>query len=375
MDDRSQTRSLGRCYLVAVGATGVVAAYRLLLLSLGWQRFDAPFVFSPFILSVIAAAWYGGLGPGLVATALGVFAGSWFLPPNGAIWITRTEDWDRLAMFVLIGIWTSVLCENLHSTRRRVEIYARKLAATRRRLEEFLAVAAHELRNPLSPIHNSLFILSSGTAGEAARQHAYGVMDRQLNQLNRLIDDLLDLGRVIQGKIRLYTIKVNLAGVIQTAVEASRPLLDERRHELTVTLPPTPVLVNVDPDRLTQVVSNLLNNAARYTDPGGRIWLTMSRDADEVVLSVRDNGTGISPDVLPNLFDLFAQADHPRERSSDGLGVGLWLVKRLVEMHDGRVEARSDGPGKGSEFIVVLPELTDREWSSTEGYQDLLHAD
>jgi signal transduction histidine kinase len=202
-------------------------------------------------------------------------------------------------------------------------------------------------------------------------------MDRQLHQLDRLMDDLLDLGRVIQGKIRLRTRRVSLSEVVRTAVEGSRPLVDERGHELTVTLPPTPVLLDADPARLTQVVSNLLNNAARYTDPGGRIWLTVSREAGEVVLSVRDTGCGIPPDVLPRLFDLFAQADRPRERASDGLGIGLALVKRLVELHDGRVEARSDGPGKGSEFVVALPESSDPDVRGSSEYCDepLHHAD
>jgi PAS domain S-box-containing protein len=224
-----------------------------------------------------------------------------------------------------------------------------------RRKDEFLAMLAHELRNPLAPIRNSVQILRAHGTPVPDLQWATEVIDRQVRQMTRLVDDLLDVSRITRGKIELRRQRVELSEIVANAVEASRPLLEKRRHELTVATPPRPIRLDVDPTRLAQVLSNLLNNAAKYMDHGGRVWLTASQQGGDVVISVRDTGIGIRREMLPRVFDMFMQGEPGSARSEGGLGIGLTLVRRLVELHGGTVEARSDGPGKGSEFLVRIP--------------------
>ena len=181
-----------------------------------------------------------------------------------------------------------------------------------------------------------------------------------MQQLTRLVDDLLDVSRITRGKVNLQREPVDLAAVVARAVEVSRPLIDARRHELAVTLPPEPVRLEADATRLAQVVANLLNNAAKYTEERGHIWLTVERDGGEAVVRVRDTGVGIPAEMLAQVFDLFTQVTHSLDRSQGGLGIGLTLAKSLVEMHGGSVRAHSDGPGQGSEFVVHLPLLAER---------------
>jgi CheY-like chemotaxis protein/two-component sensor histidine kinase len=183
------------------------------------------------------------------------------------------------------------------------------------------------------------------------------MMERQLGHMVRLIDDLLDLSRITKGKVELRKDQIDLSAAIQDAVEACRPAVEAAGHDLTVSLPPGPLWVEADRTRLAQVFANLLNNSARYTERGGRIRLTAERQGSDAVVTVADTGVGIPADMLPRIFDMFTQADRPLERSQGGLGIGLSLVRGLVELHGGRVEARSDGPGKGSEFVVRLPVL------------------
>lgn len=229
-----------------------------------------------------------------------------------------------------------------------------------RQKNEFLSMLAHELRNPLAPIRNANEVLRQKAADPARVRWAQGVIDRQLTHLVRLVDDLLDVSRLTQGKIRLEVKETELGDVLAQAVEAVRPLMDQLRHELDLRLPARPLPLMGDRARLTQVVTNLLNNAAKYTDPGGRITLEAEPEADQAVIRVRDTGIGISADLLPTVFNLFTQANRSLDRSQGGLGVGLTLVKRLVELHEGTVEARSEGPGLGSEFIVRLPMLVEK---------------
>jgi signal transduction histidine kinase len=225
-----------------------------------------------------------------------------------------------------------------------------------RHKNEFLAMLSHELRNPLAPLRNGLQILRlSCPAGAAAKPLA--IMERQLSQMVHLIDDLLDLSRIARGKIELRRARVELAVAVQDAVETSRPLIEERGHELSLRLPRRPLYVDGDRTRLAQVFANLLNNAARYTETGGHIGLTVEPQGSDVVVSVRDDGAGIPPEKLGAIFEMFTQVDRPLDRSHGGLGVGLSLVRGLVELHGGRVEAHSDGPGRGSEFVVRLPLL------------------
>ncbi len=224
-----------------------------------------------------------------------------------------------------------------------------------RRKDEFLAMLAHELRNPLAPLRNALEVLKLPDADPADAARMRAVMERQVEHLVRLVDDLLDVSRIMRGKIALRKEVVELAAVVMRAVETAQPLIEARAHELSVKVDDGAVPLEGDLVRLAQVVSNLLHNAAKYTEPGGRISLEARREGAEVVLCVRDNGVGIPPEVLPHVFDLFVQADRSMARSQGGLGIGLTVVKRLVELHGGRVEARSEGPGRGSEFIVRLP--------------------
>jgi PAS domain S-box-containing protein len=229
-----------------------------------------------------------------------------------------------------------------------------------RRKDEFLATLAHELRNPLSPIRSSLQILKMPRVDAETIKRSRDMMERQVQHLVRLVDDLLDVSRVMRGKIELRKEPVELATLVARAVETAQPLLDTQGHQLNVRLPAESLLLDADPVRLTQVIGNLLTNAAKYTDPNGQIGLTAERDGETAVLRVQDNGIGIAPDMLRHIFALFVQVDHAATRSQGGLGIGLTLVKNLVEMHGGAIEAHSAGLGKGSEFVVRLPILAKR---------------
>lgn len=231
------------------------------------------------------------------------------------------------------------------------------------RKDEFLAMLAHELRNPLAPIRNAVQIFRVVGSPVPELRWATDVIDRQVHQMTRLVDDLLDVSRITKGKIELHRERVELAVVVNSAVEASRPLIEKLGHELIVSVPPWPIHLEADLTRLSQVLLNLLNNAAKYTDQGGRIWVTAEQRNNHVQIRVKDTGIGIPEEMLPRVFEMFTQVDRSLERTEGGLGIGLTLVKRLVEMHGGTVEARSDGPGEGSQFIVCLPlaeEITDQ---------------
>lgn len=220
---------------------------------------------------------------------------------------------------------------------------------------EFLATLAHELRNPLAPIRSAAEILHAKSPDIPEAQWALDVIDRQVTQMTRLIDDLLDIGRIASNKLELRKERVELGDVLKGAIETSRPLLDASGHDFEATLPSEPIHLDADPTRLAQVVSNLLNNAARYTERGGRIRLSAECRGDEAVIRVGDTGIGIPPEMLSRIFEMFTQADRSVDRSQGGLGVGLTLARRLVELHGGTIEARSQGSGTGSEFVVRLP--------------------
>jgi signal transduction histidine kinase/DNA-binding response OmpR family regulator len=224
---------------------------------------------------------------------------------------------------------------------------------------EFLAMLAHELRNPLAPIRNAVLVMRAAPDDEKTQCWAQDVIDRQVRQMVRLVDDLLEVSRITRGKITLQTRMVDVAAVVADALETSRPLVDARRHELNVSLPPAPLQLRADPARLAQVIANLLNNAAKYTSECGKIGLTVRNEGDEVVFRVRDNGVGIPLEMQARVFDLFTQVEDTLDRSQGGLGIGLTVARRLVELHGGKIEAHSDGPGKGSEFVVRVPMRTD----------------
>lgn len=223
-----------------------------------------------------------------------------------------------------------------------------------RRKEELLATLAHELRNPLAPLRNGLQLLRLTPNNVAAVESTRQMMERQLTHLVRLIDDLLDVSSITRNRIELQFAIVRLEDVLQIALEEAKPKIEAGGHELNVSLPGEPILLNVDRTRMVQVFSNLLDNAAKFTEPGGRIELVARSEGDEIVVSVRDSGVGIAPDELPRVFDMFVQIDQSVSQAKGGLGIGLALVKRLVEMHGGTIDATSLGPGRGSEFSVRL---------------------
>lgn len=235
-----------------------------------------------------------------------------------------------------------------------------------RHKDEFLAMLAHELRNPLAPIRNALHIMQQPGADAAVTQEVRDMAKRQVQHLARLLDDLLDVSRISRGKIELRREPLDVTVVVNRSAEAVRPLYEQRHHQLTVSLPRESLRVEGDPTRLEQVLTNLLNNAAKYTEPGGKVWLTAERTNGEAVIRVRDTGIGIDPVMLPRIFDLFVQADRRLERAQAGLGIGLTLVKKLVELHGGRVEVSSPGPGKGCEFVAFLPELSEQRLAKDE---------
>jgi signal transduction histidine kinase/ActR/RegA family two-component response regulator len=340
-----------------------------ILLLVSWLGFSAPsrgsgeertWIYCMFPLVTWAALRFGQRGTTvvtLVASALAIWSTFRGLGPFGTGLIH-----DRLLslqLFIGVVSTSALLLSAALAEREHLEDELRvrvgQLAGADRRKDEFLAMLAHELRNPLAPIQSALEILQLPNASSAIIAEAEEILGRQVKHLIRLVDDLLDMARISRGKIELRKEWIALETVVARAIETARPLIDARGHELTVALPPQPVMIEADPTRLAQVISNLLNNAAKYSETRGHIWLTARRDRDRLAIQVRDQGIGISPDVLPSIFDLFVQAERGRDRTHGGMGIGLTLVRRLVELHGGTVEALSAGPGKGSEFTIRLP--------------------
>jgi len=243
--------------------------------------------------------------------------------------------------------------------RRRSEEAIRQskdaLSEADKRKDEFLATLAHELRNPLAPIRNSLHVLRLAGTDPSTSVLIHEMMERQVGQMVRLVDDLMEVSRITRGKIELRKERVDLAGVVQSAVETSKPMIESAHHQLSISLPLESLFLDADPIRVTQILANLLNNAAKYTEDGGQIYLTACADGPHALVSIRDTGMGIPAPMLPKVFDSFTQVDRTYDRSQGGLGIGLTLVRTLVELHGGTVEAHSNGAGQGSEFVVRLP--------------------
>jgi signal transduction histidine kinase len=264
--------------------------------------------------------------------------------------------------------------QQIAAQRDALEASAQALRHADRNKDRFLAVLAHELRNPLTPLRMGIDVLSGSPDAERAAQ-VRDMMDRQLNHLVRLVDDLLDVSRVSQGKITLQKSKVLANDIVHSATELCQPLIDAGNHVLTVTLSKRPIWVEADKTRIAQVVGNLLNNAAKYTPPSGKIGLDISRDQDDLVISVSDNGVGIAPEMHSAIFQMFTQVEDHIHRSKGGLGIGLALVQQLVLMHDGTISVSSDGIGKGATFTVRLPALADEiphGWGSDEESENRL---
>lgn len=373
-------RSRASRYGVAVLGVVVVLLVRWFLYPLLGD--SLPFL--PFLFLVVAVAWHGGFGPSFLALILGLFATAYFfLPPRYSVMEGLLDHQAQAFGFLFLGLTIGLFSGALRSARGRAEANAceavrqrqelelemgrrrlleeelhkraEQLAEADRRKDEFLALLGHELRNPLAPIRNAVQVMKLLRLTDARLQWARDVIDRQMGQMVRLVDDLLDVSRISHGQITLKTEPIELAEVIQRAIEISRPLLESRGHQWTISLPSEPIWLQADMVRLAQVVANLLNNAGKYTPDQGQIRLTAEQQGQEIMLRVSDNGVGIAPDMLPRVFDLFVQAANVLDRSEGGLGIGLTLVKRLVELHGGRIEAHSAGVGQGSEFIVHLP--------------------
>jgi signal transduction histidine kinase/DNA-binding response OmpR family regulator len=272
----------------------------------------------------------------------------------GSRQLRRFSDED-LATLEVVANQVAMALERAQMT---AELQARNAALNDadRRKDEFLAMLGHELRNPLAPIVNALHVVGHASRDLPSLSRAHEVMERQVRHLVRLVDDLLDVSRITQGKIELRRERTDTHAIVEQAVAIARPLIAARQHRLCLRLPDQPIPLWADVTRLTQVIANLLNNAAKYTNQGGDITLAVSHgDEDDVIISVRDSGIGIRTELLPRVFELFMQADHPSDRAAGGLGIGLTLVKRLAQLHGGDVIARSDGPNRGSELVVTLP--------------------
>ena len=253
------------------------------------------------------------------------------------------------------GAAVGLLITDLTTQRHHEELNAllEALKESDRRKDEFLAMLSHELRNPLAPILNAVKVLQLHKGESPMQEKARAIIERQVGQLAHLVNDLMEVSRITIGRVQLRHDRVAVGGIVERAVETTRPLIDQRKHELTVSLPSQPIWLNADSARLEQVIVNLLVNAAKYTHEGGHIWLTVQPEGDECVMRVRDTGVGIAPELLPRIFELFTQAERSLDRSEGGLGIGLALVHRLVVMHGGTVTAHS-AAGGGSEFVVRL---------------------
>jgi signal transduction histidine kinase len=229
------------------------------------------------------------------------------------------------------------------------------LVAANRRKDEFLGMLGHELRNPLASIQHAIYILNSQTVGTSTRQRTQALIQRQVGQMGKLIDDLVDVARIVNGQLCVWCERIDLRAVLSNAIETLEPDINAQKHRLTVTLPAAPIWLHADPCRLEQVFVNLLANASNYTDAGGELAVNVQAQDAQVIVGIKDSGIGIAPEVLPHIFDLFKQADAASARSKSGLGIGLALVRNLVELHGGSVTATSSGRGQGSEFTVRLP--------------------
>jgi PAS domain S-box-containing protein len=282
--------------------------------------------------------------------------------PGSPRWVHASYIPDRDADGTVRGFFAFVVDDTerklaeqaLRESEARHRLANQALQAADRRKDEFLATISHELRNPLAAISNAVSVLKETPSGDPTTQWVTEVVERQIRHLSRVLEDLLDVSRVAHNKLVLRKEPVALADVIRTAMETCRHDLDAAGHRVTVALAPGVVLL-ADAVRIAQVFSNLIGNAARYTRAGGRITIVAERHGGDVVVSVKDNGAGIAPELLPHVFEIFSQGERRFERTGRGLGLGLSLVKGLLELHGGRVEARSDGIGKGTEFVVTLP--------------------
>jgi len=325
-----------------------------------WLGMEVPYI--TLYGAVAIAVWFGGLGPAALAVVVGyAIANVRYISPRGELSVHNPADVISLALFALSCALIIVLGEAMRRARNRYRVSELELmdrAAQLQRADanksQFLAVLSHELRNPLAPLRTGLALLRMKPADPPTRE-THDMMERQIAQLARLIDDLLDVSRIDRGKLELRPQRVAIDAVMRSAVDTSRPNVDAKGHSLEVRYPGEPLQVEGDPLRLGQVISNLLNNAAKFTPPKGRIELSARAEAGRVVLRVADNGIGIAPEHLSEVFDMFVQLGPANVSNAGGLGLGLTLARAIVERHGGDITAKSPGRGRGTEFIVRLP--------------------
>lgn len=344
----------------------VAAAWAVRLLFFRDLGTTAPYIL--FFPAVMLAALYGGAGPSILAATLSVgIANYYWVEPTGQFAFSDPAQWTATGLFYADCLLLILVARAVQRARERAAAaeaerrFAQRAEQTfrdaDRRKDAFLATLSHEVRNALAPISNSLEIMERARGDSALSDSARVTVEQQVAHLNRIVDDLLDVSRITRDKLELRSAPVDIASIIKVSLEASQPLAARAGHTINVQMPATPVYVDADAMRLAQVFTNLLNNACKYTEAAGRIDVTVRLDAGEAVVAVKDNGIGIAPEMMQLVFEPFAQVDQSIARAQGGLGIGLSLARRLVEMHGGELIGRSDGLARGSEFVVRLPAL------------------
>ena len=335
-------------YAAALVGVGVATAVRSALDPVLGEHV----MFSIYFLAVSVAAWAGGIRPAMITAILSsILANYLFSDPRGHLKMDTAEQLCALAIFLCVSMLIGVLCEISLNALERARV-------AEQQKDDFLAILAHELRNPLAIIHYTNVAEQAGSP--QFDQERTEVIDRQVQQLDQMIEDLVDISRVSRGKFRLEFEPIGVASILDEALARVRYLIEDRDHELVVERSADNLILWGDALRLQQILTNLLWNAARSTPRGGKIELQVLPENDFVLFRVRDNGQGISKEILGRIFDLHTQVERALERSGSGLGVGLALVRTLVELHGGAIEAISEGPGRGSEFVVRLPLYKER---------------
>jgi two-component system CheB/CheR fusion protein len=348
-----------RRYSLAVFSTMAATWVRCLLTQ--WVEDRGPF--GLYFLSVLLTAWLAGTGPAFAALGLGVVCAAHFImAPAGSLMIDDPADAYALAVYVIVSVAAILLFRRTASQHNLAEgraceneVLSAELREADRRKDEFLALLAHELRNPLAPIRTSLELMDR-SSGDPVREKALRrSIRRQLEQLVGIVDDLLDVSRFVRGRLELQKECVDLRDVVEIALETAQPLLDDKGHDIRFLRPVDPVYVRGDKMRLCQVVTNLLSNAAKYTPRHGKVRVLLDSDGGHAALHVVDNGIGISPEDQSRIFELFTQGDVSPTRDYGGLGLGLAIVRQLTAMHQGEVSVHSEGAGHGSRFTLTLP--------------------
>jgi len=337
-------------YAASLALTGACFLVQYLLLP---EPSIAPFVF--FYLAVAVTAWVGGRPPAFLAVVTSALVANYFFIPPYRAWATSEAALTATGLFLASASAVALLCASFRTASLLAERAGEALQEVDRRKDQFLAVLSHELRNPLAPIQNAIQVMERAPPGGEQSERARQVVARQAAHLTRLVDDLLDVTRIARGKIRLRREPLALGDLVLRTAGDHEGQFASRNVSLEVRRAAEPLWVDGDATRLAQVVGNLLHNAVKFARPGGWVQVSVEREGEEAVLRVADDGVGIEPQVLPHLFEPFRQADESLHRAPGGLGLGLALVKGLVEMHGGRVSARSEGPSRGAEFTVALP--------------------